>query len=68
MAIVKDEDVRSGKPTVKGTRVTVEDIVETFYQVGRSVSQTASDYGIPEESVEEALRYHRESSSEEVKA
>ena len=69
MTIVKDEDIRFGKPVVKGTRVTVEDIAGSFYEAGRSVEEVAEDYGIEEEEVEESLRYHnRELSSEEVKA
>jgi len=68
MAIVKDENIRSGKPTLKDTRVTVSDIVETFYNAGRSVSEISEDFGITEEDVEEALRYRYSSSSSEVKA
>lgn len=68
MAIVKDEDVRSGKPVIKGTRVTVKDVVEGFYTVGRSVEQLSEDHGISEEEVEEALRYHESSISQRVTA
>jgi len=68
MAIVKDENIRSGKPTLKDTRVTVSDIVETFYNAGRSVSEISEDFGITEEDVEEALRYRYSSSSSEAKA
>ena len=57
MAITKDEEIRSGKPVVKDTRVTVGDIIETFHDLGRSVSEVAEDFNITEEEVEEALRY-----------
>ena len=58
MAIVINEDIRSGKPVVEGTRVTVGDIVERFYIIGRSGDQIASDLNIDESDVEEALRYY----------
>lgn len=58
MAIVEDKDVRCGKPVIEGTRVAVEDIVETFFEVSRGVEEIASDFNVEEEEVEEALRYH----------
>ena len=58
MTIVRNDDVRSGKPVVDGTRVTVGDIVERFYSLGRGSSQIASDLGVDESDVEEALRYY----------
>jgi uncharacterized protein (DUF433 family) len=45
---------------VQGTRVAVEDIVETFYELDRSVEEVASDFDISVEQVEEALRYEKE--------
>ena len=68
MAITKDKEIRSGKPVVKDTRVTVQDIIETFHDLGRSVSEVAEDFNITEEEVEEALRYNRSRNSTEVKA
>jgi uncharacterized protein (DUF433 family) len=68
MTIATDDEIRSGKAVVKGTRVTVEDIVETFHKLGRSVSEVSQDFGISEEEVEEALRYSRSRNSTEVKA
>ncbi len=68
MPITREENVRSGKPVIKGTRVTVEDVAEGFYTVGRSVEELAEDHGISEEEVEEALRYHRSRDKEEVTA
>ena len=55
MAIVQSEKIRSGKPVVQGTRVAVVDIVETFYDLDRSVDQVAEDFNISVEQVEEAL-------------
>ena len=68
MAISRDDDVRSGKPVIKGTRVTVGDITETFYKVGRSIGEISEDFGISEEEVEEALRYSQSEKSEPVQA
>jgi len=68
MTISKTQDVRSGKPVIKGTRVTVEDISETFYNLGRSVSEVSEDFGIKEEEVEEALRYSQSKQSEPIEA
>jgi uncharacterized protein (DUF433 family) len=56
MTIVKDPGIKGGKPTVKGTRVTAEAVLESFYKLDRSVEQVAEDYGIEKEEVEEVLR------------
>ena len=68
MGISKTEGVKSGKPVIKGTRFTVEDISGTFYQVGRSVREVSEDFGITEEEVEEALRYSQSKQSEQIEA
>ena len=68
MPITRKEDIRSGKPVVKGTRVTVEDISETFYSLGRSVSEVSKDFGITKEEVEEALRYNQSKQSNPIEA
>ena len=47
---------RGGRPTVKGTRVTVDDILEALAN-GWSVEEVAENYRIPVEAVYEALRY-----------
>ena len=60
MVIVKKPGVRSGKPVIKDTRVSVEDVSETFYELGRSVEEVSDDFNITEEEVEEALRYSRQ--------
>jgi len=59
--IIRDEDIRSGKPVVEGSRITVGDVTERFYRLGRSLEDISSDLGIEEEEAEEAIRfYHRE--------
>ncbi|RLG42654.1 MAG: hypothetical protein DRN78_03010 [Thermoproteota archaeon] len=47
---------RGGRPTVRGTRVTVDDILEALAN-GWSVEEVAENYRIPVEAVYEALRY-----------
>jgi len=49
-------DRRGGEPTVKGTRIAVDDILEAL-AVGWSVEKVAENYRIPIEAVYEALRY-----------
>ena len=58
MTVVRDQGVRSGKPVIEGTRVTVGDVAERFYKLGRSSSVIASNLGLSEDQVEEALRYY----------
>ena len=50
---------RGGRPTVKGTRITVDDILEALAS-GWSVEEVAENYRIPVEAVYEALRYASE--------
>ncbi len=50
---------RGGRPTVKGTRITVDDILESLAS-GWSVEEIAENYRIPVEAVYEALRYASE--------
>ena len=50
---------RGGRPTIKGTRVTVDDILEALAN-GWSVGEVAENYRIPVEAVYESLRYASE--------
>ncbi len=50
---------RGGRPTVKGTRVTVDDILELL-AAGWSPREVAEDLDIPEEAVYEVLRFASE--------
>jgi len=47
---------RGGRPTVRGTRVTVDDVLEALAS-GWSPEEVAENYRIPLEAVHEALRY-----------
>ena len=60
MTIVRDKDIRSGKPIVKGTRVAVGDIVARFYKLGRSTEEVATDLDVEGSDVEDALRYYHD--------
>lgn len=60
MTVVRREDVRGGDPVISGTRVSVNDIVERFYDLGRGISVIAEDLEVSEEDVEEALRYYHD--------
>ncbi len=50
---------RGGRPTVKGTRITVDDILEALAS-GWRAEEVAENYRIPVEAVYEALRYASE--------
>ncbi|RLE95255.1 MAG: hypothetical protein DRJ55_02130 [Thermoprotei archaeon] len=47
---------RGGRPTVKGTRITVDDILEALAN-GWSIEEISENYKIPVEAIHEALRY-----------
>ncbi len=51
---------RSGRPTVRDTRVTVDDILEML-AAGWKPEEVAEDLEIPLEAIYEALRYAAES-------
>jgi len=54
--IVFDPEVCGGKPVVKGTRVTVEVVLESLAE-GWSVEEVAEGFKIPREAVFEVLKY-----------
>ena len=54
--IVFDPEVCGGKPVVKGTRVTVDVVLESLAN-GWSVEEVAEEFKIPREAVLEALKY-----------
>ncbi len=47
---------RGGKPTIKGTRITVDDILEALAN-GWNINEVAENYRIPIEAIYEALKY-----------
>ena len=55
--IVTDPDLLGGRPTVRGTRISVSLVLECL-SIGMSAKDIAGDYpGFPEESVPEVLRF-----------
>ena len=54
--VVFDPEVCGGKPVIKGTRVTVEVVLESLAE-GWSVEEVAEEFKIPREAVLEALKY-----------
>lgn len=68
MVIVRSKDIKGGKPVVKGSRVTVEAVVERFYGADMSISEISDYLNISKDSVEEALRFHNKEFSRRVEA
>ncbi len=52
-------DRRGGKPTIKGTRVAVDDVLDML-AAGWSLQEVAEDLDVPEEAIYEALRFASE--------
>ncbi len=50
---------RGGRPTIKGTRVSVDDILEALSKEW-SIEEIAENYEIPKEAVLEAIKYATE--------
>jgi uncharacterized protein (DUF433 family) len=53
--IVIDENIRHGKPVIKGTRVPVEVVLGSLAG-GMSYQEICEDYGITEEDIKTAIR------------
>lgn len=64
MEIVIDEKIRYGKPVVKGTRITVDEILGALAS-GMSYEEIEKEYGVKREGITAALQYATEIISEE---
>ena len=62
--IVIDEKVRFGKPVVKGTRVSVDEVLGALAG-GMTYEEIEKEYGVTKEGVKAALQYATEVISEE---
>ena len=59
-----DDSVRFGKPVVRGTRVTVEEVVGAVAS-GQTLEDVASEFNLEEAAVSAALRYAAQAASNE---
>ncbi|RLE63262.1 MAG: antitoxin [Thermoprotei archaeon] len=51
---------RGGRPAIRGSRITVDDILEAL-SVGWNIDEIEENYEIPREAILEAIRYALES-------
>ncbi len=57
--IVIDEKIRFGKPIIKGTRITVDEVLGALAG-GMTIKEIEKEYGVKEDGVLAALRYASE--------
>ncbi len=63
--IVVDKKVRFGKPVIKGTRVTVDEVLGALAS-GMNFQEVEKEYGIKKEGILAVLKYATEIVSEEL--
>lgn len=56
--ITINEAIRSGKPIIMGSRITVSDIVILHFKLGDSLEEIAAKYDLPLASVYAAIAYY----------
>ncbi|MFP3872548.1 MAG: DUF433 domain-containing protein [Candidatus Natronoplasma sp.] len=54
--IVIDEDIRHGKPIIKGTRITVDEVLGML-ESGMTLKEIEEEYGLTEEDVRAVISY-----------
>jgi len=54
--VVIDEDVRHGKPIIKGTRITVDEVLGML-ESSMSFEEIEEEYGLTEEEIRAVIRY-----------
>ncbi len=54
--IVIDEDVRHGKPVIKGTRITVDEVLGML-ESGMSHEEIEEEYGLTDEEIRAVITY-----------
>lgn len=62
--IIIDNKIRFGKPLIKGTRITVDEIIGAL-AAGMSFKEIEKEYGVNRKGILAALRYATEILSEE---
>lgn len=63
--VLIDERVRFGKPVIKGTRVTVDEVIGALAG-GMTYEEIEKEYGVKKDGILAALRYATEIISEET--
>lgn len=54
--IVKDPKIMVGKPTIAGTRITVE-LILNLIEHGQTIPKIADEYDLTEDQIKAAIRY-----------
>lgn len=54
--IIIDEKIRHGKPTIKGTRITLDEVLEML-ESGMTYEEIEKEYGITKEQILAVIRY-----------
>lgn len=62
--IIIDEKIRFGKPIIKGTRITVDEVIGAL-AAGMTYEEIEKEYGIKRDGILAALQYATEIISEE---
>ncbi|MDO8619712.1 MAG: DUF433 domain-containing protein [Candidatus Daviesbacteria bacterium] len=59
--IVTDPKIMLGKPTIEGTRITVE-LILNLVEHGQTIPEIMDDYNLTEDQVKTAVRYAKKGS------
>lgn len=54
--VILDTKIRHGKPTIEGTRITVEEVLGALAS-GMTYAETEQEYGVTREGIMAAVRY-----------
>ncbi|WP_290899610.1 DUF433 domain-containing protein [Ferroglobus sp.] len=57
--IIQDPEIRFGKPVIKGTRISVYDILEAL-KSGWTIDEIAEEFNIPREAVIKSIEFIEE--------
>lgn len=58
--IERQSDLRGGVPRIKGTRISVDDIVLMYTRMGQSLEEIAAQYDLPLAAVYAAMAYYHD--------
>ena len=54
--VIIDEKIRHGKPTIKGTRITVDEVLEML-ETGMTYDDIKKEYGLTKEQILAVIKY-----------